>query len=230
MTRSRAIAALAVAVALGLGLLVLQRWIAETKAAAILLVGIWFVVVGVATLVAVRGRPELRVAALGTYAAIALASAVVGYWTGFRDDVVDEDVVMATMAARGEERDAALGGEMPDRAKPDREPTGPVELASGDFTGADGHAGSGDATVVREPEGGRTLTFTDFEVDPGPGVEVWLTRSESSLDDRVELGGLKGNVGDQQYELPADANLAEYDTVVLYCTPFTVRIAVAPLG
>ena len=230
MTRNRAIAAIAVAVALGVGLLVLQRWFAETKTAAIVLVGIWFVVVGLATLVAVRGRPELRAAALGTYAAIALASAVVGYWTGFRDDKVDEDVVMATMAARGEERDAALAGEMPDRAKPDRQQTGPVELANGDFTGADGHAGSGVATVVREPDGGRTLTFTEFEVDPGPGVEVWLTRSESSLDDRIEFGGLKGNVGNQQYEIPADANLAEYDTVVLYCTPFTVRIAVAPLG
>ena len=230
MTRNRAIAAIAVAVALGVGLLVLQRWVAETKTAAIVLVGIWFVLVGLVTLVAVRGRPELRVAALGTYAAIALASAVVGYWTGFRDDKVDEEVVMATMAARGEERDAALAGEMPDRARPDREPTGPVELANGDFTGADGHAGSGVATVVREPDGGRTLTFTEFEVDPGPGVEVWLTRSESSLDDRIELGGLKGNVGNQQYEIPADANLAEYDTVVLYCTPFTVRIAVAPLG
>jgi hypothetical protein len=230
VTRSRAIAAIAVATALGVGLLVLQRWVAETKAAAIVLVGIWFVVVGVATLVAVRGRPELRVAALGTYATIALASAVVGYWTGFRDDRVDEDVVMATMAARGEQRDAALAGEMPDRAKPDREPAGPVELTNGDFTGADGHAGSGVATVVREPDGGRKLTFTDFEVDPGPGVEVWLTRDESNLDDRVELGGLKGNVGNQQYEIPADANLADYDTVVLYCTPFTVRIAVAPLG
>jgi Electron transfer DM13 len=229
VTRNRVIAALVVATALGVGLLVLQRWVAETKTSAILLVGVWFALVGVATLVAVRARPELRLAALGTYAAIALASAVVGYWTGFRDDEVDEDVVVATMAARGEERDQALAGEMADKAKSDREPSGPVELARGDFAGADGHTGSGVATVVREPHGARTLTFTEFDVDPGPKVEVWLTRDESSLDDRVELGGLKGNVGNQQYDIPADANLADYDTVVLYCTPFTVRIAVAPL-
>lgn len=50
------------------------------------------------------------------------------------------------------------------------------------------------------------------------------------FDDRVELGGLKGNVGDQEYAIPADADLRRYDTVVLYCTPFTVRIAVAPLS
>ena len=82
----------------------------------------------------------------------------------------------------------------------------------------------------RDPAGARKLTFTEFDVDPGAKVEVWLTRDESDVDDRVELGGLKGNVGDQQYEIPADADLGAYDTVVLYCTPFTVRIAVAPLA
>ena len=74
------------------------------------------------------------------------------------------------------------------------------------------------------------LTFTDFDVDPGVEVEVYLTPGTDSVDDRVELGGLKGNVGDQQYEIPADADLRRYDTVILWCTPFTVRIAVAPLA
>lgn len=231
MTRRDLLAALGVATALGIGLLVLQRWVAETRNAAIILVAAWFVVVGVGALVAARSRPELRGALLGTYAAIAAASLAVGYWTGFRDEEVDEDVVMATMAASGAERDAALAGAdtTKDQGKPKR-PGGPVELASGEITGADGHAGSGRAAVVREEGGSRKLTFTDFEIDPGPGVVVWLTRDESSLDDRIELGGLKGNVGDQQYEIPADADLGEYDTVVLYCTPFTVRMAVASLS
>jgi hypothetical protein len=231
MSRNRLLPALVVAAALGVGLLVLQRWVAETKTAAIALVGVWFVLVGIGVLIAARARPELRGAILGTYAAIVIASAVVGYWTGFRNDEVNEDVVMATVAARGAERDAALAGEMPDAAAAKQEtPAGPVALATGDFAGADGHAGTGTATVVREAGGKRTLTFTEFDVDPGAKVEVWLTRDESSTDDRVELGGLKGNVGDQQYEVPADADLGDYDTVVLYCTPFTVRIAVAPLA
>jgi Electron transfer DM13 len=74
------------------------------------------------------------------------------------------------------------------------------------------------------------LTFTDFDVDPGVDVEVYLTPGTDSVDDRLELGGLKGNVGDQQYEIRADADLRRYDTVILWCTPFTVRIAVAPLA
>jgi hypothetical protein len=105
-----------------------------------------------------------------------------------------------------------------------------VSLAAGEFVGRDGHAGSGTAEVVQAPDGARTLTFTDFDVDPGVEVEVYLTPDVGSVDDRVELGGLKGNVGDQQYEIPPGADLKRYDAVVLWCTPFTVRIATAELS
>ena len=237
MNRERLVPSLIVATALGIGLLVLQRWVAETKTGAIVLVSIWFVIVGIAALIATSRRPELRTPVLATYIAILIASVAIGYWTGFRDSEVDEDVVVATAEASGDDRDDALAGNtaVPSENKDSNDekpekPTRPVSLATGQFTGEDGHAGSGTATVVRETSGGRTLTFTDFDVDPGVEVEVWLTQDESSFDDRVELGGLKGNVGDQQYELPDDADLTRYDTVVLYCTPFTVRIAVAPLS
>jgi len=239
MNRERLVPALVIATTLGIGLLVLQRWVAETRTAAIVLVSIWFVLIGIAALVATSRRPGLRAPVLGTYLAILIGTVAIGYWTGFRDTEVDEDVVVAAAEANGEERDAALAGgsggsETDNSAKEDKpepeKPAGPVSLASGQFTGEDGHAGSGTATVVKEPGGERTLTFTDFDVDPGVEVEVWLTQNETSFDDRVELGGLKGNVGDQQYELPDDADLTRYDTVVLYCTPFTVRIAVASLS
>jgi len=67
-------------------------------------------------------------------------------------------------------------------------------------------------------------------VDPGVQVEVYLTKDDSSVGDRIELGGLKGNVGNQQYSIPKSADLSTYDTVMLYCVPFTVRIATAPLA
>jgi hypothetical protein len=227
--RSRLIAAIAVAAALGVGLLVLQRWVAETRGAAIALVGIWFAAVGIAALLAVRRRPELRAPVLGSYVAIAVAAAAIGYWTGFRDTEVDEDVVMATAAANAADRQIALAGEVPSGQERER-PAGPVELATGAFAGADGHAAAGRATVVREQDGDRILTFTDFDVDPGPGIVVYLARDEANVDDVIELGDLKGNVGDQQYEIPADANLSEYGTVILWCVPFTTRIAVAGLS
>ena len=231
-TRTRLAAAFVLAAVLGIGLVVLQRWVAETRGAAIALVSVWFAVVGVAALLAVRARPGLRVAVLGTYAAIALAAGAIGYWTGFRDSEVDEDVVTASAPADERERAGGLAAQDEASPSPPRSDAsaGPVELVRGDFEGVDGHAGTGVASVIRDRDGARFLTFTEFDVDPGAEVEVWLTRDDSSTDDRVELGDLKGNVGDQQYEIPDAADLMAYDTVVLYCTPFTVRIAVAALA
>lgn len=224
MDRQKLLAAIAVASALGIGSLVLQRWVAETRGVAIALVIIWFVVVALVAVYATKSRPEFRGPVLGTLAAVTLATVAVGYWTGFRDTEVDEDVVVAAAAPSEAEAGKERGSKKPAK------PQGPIKVAEGSFVGVDGHAGTGIATVVEEPSGIRQLTFTEFDIDPGPGVVVWLTRDAEQLDDRVELGSLKGNVGNQQYELPANADLAKYDTVVLYCTPFTVRMAVAELS
>lgn len=221
------ISAAAVGVLLGLPMLILQRWVAETRFAAIVLVLIWIAIVGVGLLVYAWRRPGLRVALLAPYAAIVAATVLVGYATGFRDERVDEQVVMASSRASDAERAVSLAGEA--GAGGAVGAARPVELARGEFRGEDGHAGTGVATVVEEPGGDRVLTFTEFDVDPGVDVDVYLTRSDDDVADRIELGDLKGNVGDQQYAIPAGTDLGEYAHVVVWCKPFTVRIAVASL-
>ena len=106
-----------------------------------------------------------------------------------------------------------------------------VSLVRGAFRGADDHATSGTATVVRLAEGRRFLTFTGFESDGGVDVRVYLVAGDGSgVSDHVELGRLKGNAGNQRYAIPADVDLSRYGTVVLWCVPFTVRVGVAPLS
>lgn len=214
LDRSDLIAALAAAAALGIPMLVLQRYIAETRGSAIALVAIWLALVRIAVLVAIRRRSELRLALAGTWLAVLAGTVAIGYWTGFRDVEVMEDVAVASAQASGNERDRGRSGEGATGRgeRPSRTGSMPVELASGAFAGADGDAGTGTATVVEQFGGRRLLTFTDFDGDPGVEVEVYLTPGTDSVDDRVELGGLKGNVGDQQYEIPADADLRRYDT------------------
>jgi hypothetical protein len=90
---------------------------------------------------------------------------------------------------------------------------------------------------VELAEGGRVITFSDFEVDPGAGgqdLRIWLSAGNPQSDgeateDFVEIAPLRGESGDQQYELPESVDLDRYDSVVIWCVPFTTRIAQARL-
>jgi electron transfer DM13 len=221
MTNNRLLMPLAMLGLIGAGSLVLQRWVAETFLAAVVFSLLWALLVGAAFLAhSLRHRRLL----LPTLCALGVGSLVAagGFWYfSVRDVVVDEEIVVAEAEA-----EPMPGGAKP---APAQGQSGPVALARGSFRGEDGHDGSGRATVVETPDGRRLLTFSDFDVSPGPDVDVYLTPSAGDIDDRVELGDLKGNVGDQQYEIPASADLGHYNNVILYCVSFTVRIAVAPL-
>lgn len=113
-------------------------------------------------------------------------------------------------------------------------PEGNVQTLSGNFSGESGHRGAGKAAVVELPSGERKLTFSEFDVDPGAGgLRVYLTAgnpgSDADVTDFKEIGGLKGTKGDQQYDIPRGIDLKKYATVVVWCVPFTTRIAQAKL-
>lgn len=227
--RSRGIiAAAATGAAFGIGAIVLQRWVAQTFGVALLLVVIWFALVAVVAVVHARRRPGALGPVLATLVLIASGSAAVAYWTTFRKDEVNETVAMAATRVGGPERTAALAGGAPKPGSHETRTARPRELLSGEVEGQDGHAGEGIATVVEEG-GDRVLTLTDFDVDAGPDVNVYLSTSAAGIDDAIELGDLKGERGDQEYEIPAGADLTRYDELVLYCIPFTTRIATAEL-
>ena len=115
--------------------------------------------------------------------------------------------------------------------------TGPVVVLTGEIVGADAaHQGTGTATIYRLEHGSHVLRLEDFEVTNGPDLHVFLTpvADPSGRDDvmapgYVDLGELKGNIGDQNYELPADIDLDAIGSVVIYCVPFHVLFAGAPL-
>ena len=112
-----------------------------------------------------------------------------------------------------------------------------VVLSKGTFQGADRfHQGSGEATIYRGPDGSHLLRLEKFKVTNGPDLRVILSPSPApeSRDDvhqsgYVELGSLKGNVGNQNYEIPADVDVNTLSSVIIYCSPFQVVFSVAPL-
>ena len=111
----------------------------------------------------------------------------------------------------------------------------PELLREGQFRGADDfHRGSGTASIYRTPDDKLVLRLTDFMVTNGPALSVLLSSSPApassqQLADYIDVGALKGNIGNQNYEIPDGTDLSTYNSVVIYCVPFHVVFATATL-
>ncbi len=113
-------------------------------------------------------------------------------------------------------------------------PAGPTALAAGAFHSV-AHDTRGTATVL-DVDGKRILRLTDFATSNGPDVRVYLVAASDAADNEtvtkagfVELGKLKGNQGDQNYDVPAELDLNQYRSVTIWCARFGVNFATAPL-
>lgn len=130
----------------------------------------------------------------------------------------------------------ALPEEPMEEPMPTELPAQPVLARQGEFQGADElHQGTGTARIFLLPDDSILLRLEAFEVTNGPDLRVLLASNpaptdHASLGEYIELGSLKGNVGNQNYDIPADIDLAQYQSVVIYCVPFQVIVATAPLS
>jgi hypothetical protein len=100
----------------------------------------------------------------------------------------------------------------------------------GTFVGRD-HPTSGSAIVLGDTSGQRFLRFESFETDNGPDLNVYLVNSSAGgVNDFVDLGDLKGNVGEQNYEIPIGTDLELYNTVLIWCVRFSSPFGEASLS
>jgi len=109
------------------------------------------------------------------------------------------------------------------------------ELSSGEFQSLE-HATSGRARIVELENGSRFVRLQDLDTSDGPDLRVYLTDQPVSEDwgvwddgRYVDLGELKGNLGDSNYRIPGDVDLSGFRTVVIWCRRFTVAFGVAPV-
>ena len=143
---------------------------------------------------------------------------IAGAWWAFRPEklFINEKVHEAAPAALSAEPEALYTGRLEGKV----------------------HQTSGRATIYKTVDGKEYLRLSDFTTSNGPDVHVLLVRSEDrALDqeivkgglDHVELGTLKGNQGDQNYNLPATVDLNQYQAVAIYCERFHAIFGVARL-
>ena len=112
----------------------------------------------------------------------------------------------------------------------------PVRVAEGNFRGI-AHETKGMASIYKLPDGKQVLRFSGFETSNGPDVRIYLVAAADAKDNDtvtkagfIDLGSIKGNIGDQNYDLPAGVDLSKYRAVTVWCKRFGVNFATAPLG
>ncbi|MEP9417305.1 DM13 domain-containing protein [Gordonia sp. VNQ95] len=143
-------------------------------------------------------------------------------WLIFVNTEVADEIPVAVSAAPG--GDAPTGS--------------PVVLSGGEFISHE-HDTTGSVSVIEKPDGSRVLAIENLNTTTGPDVHVWLSAGEvipgfsgwRTAGDAayVDLGPIKGNRGDQVYEIPAGTDLATYPAVVLWCVQFSVSFGAAEL-
>lgn len=197
-----------------------------------------------------RARPGLLAA--GAVAAVAVVAFVLWWFQPqalFIDRTVDEEFP----AAEGPDTAADDDGEAsedgtagPAEDDPVQEPEesetpeedatdAPRALFAGGFESRGNYTVTGEATVYELEDGRLTLRLEPFESTNGPDLFVYLTAAdhadpdEALGEDFVDLGQLRGNIGNQNYEIPAGVDLDTYDTVAIWCRRFTVGFGTADL-
>jgi len=103
-------------------------------------------------------------------------------------------------------------------------------LLTGSFVGVgDGiHDAQGIAKVIPIESGSNVLRLEDLVVTNGPDLYVYLS-TDKSASDFVNLGRLKANIGNQNYEVPEGTDLTKYGTVLIWCKAFSVLFGSADL-
>lgn len=108
-------------------------------------------------------------------------------------------------------------------------------LARGTFH-SDAHETAGRALLQRTASG-TVLRLEGFSTSNGPDVRVYLVAADSiegsgtvKRAETIDLGALKGNVGNQNYVVPAGIDLARYKAVSIWCRRFSVNFGAAVLG
>lgn len=188
-------------------------------------------------------RPRRRTIVMAVVAAgavmVVIAALVFTPWRLFVDTEVRDADPFASATAAADAPTATVDAPPPTPAA--TSPTSTAATATGAAPVRVGtfrsiaHPTTGTVRVGPTPDGRQVVYLEDLATDNGPDVRVFLSPHPPEGDDGIygtdelELGPLKGNIGDQTYEVPAGTDLGRFQSVVLWCERFSVGFGVAGL-
>jgi hypothetical protein len=194
-------------------------------------------VVAMAVLIRMGVRPVVRLLVVGIPVLAVSAWLLVPFFVNTRV-FEDFDTSIAAEQARPSVEASSAPAATVDSATPTTTPApvpaGPQLLGSGEFVGLAGHDGTGDAGIFRLDDGSLVVRLENLDIDNGPDLELYLVPGDAAYspgDGSVHLGALKGNIGDQTYEIPTDFAVSPGPwTVLVWCEAFTVEFVGASLA
>ena len=182
---------------------------------------------------------------LSSLLVVVVAAAALGLywfqpWKLFTDETVHDALPAVAVTAAAAPSAAAVPSSGPSDATSIVPPAERL-LSTGTFVSHE-HATHGRVSIVQRADGTRVLAVANLDTSNGPDLRVWLSNApvlttEASwytFDDdqyqHVSLGALKGNLGDQVYDIPAAADLTKLVTVTIWCDRFNVSFGAAALS
>lgn len=190
---------------------------------------------------------RFRKGVLAAGVAVAIPAIALAWWLGsplFLNKTVDEEFPRTVNAeipvdmTRAEAEEIMLDAAATDDVTTEGMTDGMLEIVttvvkSGSLRDEDRlHKGSGTATIYNLGDGSNVLRLEELNVTNGPDLFVLLMQDPEGRDKSqgyVELGRLKGNRGNQNYDIPADIDVSEHNAIMIYCRAFSVVFSTAPL-
>jgi hypothetical protein len=183
-----------------------------------------------------RRRPVIWILMTALVVLLAVGLWLFEPWRLWTRSTVDEALPGAPVAAPAVPAPPAAPAAPAPPAAPPAAPPEPVVLAQGEFVTQE-HETTGTVRIIRLADGSRFVRLENFSTSDGPDLHVWVTDqtaggSWEKYDDGryVALGELKATGGNQNYPVPADADLAGLISVVIWCDRFNVAFGSAPLA
>lgn len=175
-------------------------------------------------------RRVIAALAVSAVSAAGIILAITQPWLAFINVAVDDEIPPAISSPAPEPSASTDASATPEP------PAEPIAVASGTFISHE-HETTGTATVIENPDGTRVLAIENLNTTNGPDVHVWLSASDvvpgfegwfvAGGAPFIDLGPIKGNQGNQVYDIPEGVDLTQYRNVTLWCVQFSVSFGAA---